>query len=297
MNWNEATPPNAPLEEPAGPTVDTDVRARLLTRFEQWLDEALAEEAPPEGVASEILAQLERDEDAVTVGEDCSLHALWSAVTALTQEIKLEGRAFKQLDDTLAPLAAEIPAAREVQEKAIEQTQRLTESVQGEREERGREVAREAERRVRVETVELLLDIRERMARGLDAVQSYTKRVRATLSTGRQYAPIAEAAPGLETGYRLSLEQVDEVLGRLGVREVRCDGQPFDAHLMKAVDVAETDQAPEGTVIEVYRAGHERNGELFRLAEVKVARQPTREPEPQSFWARVFRKLAAMFRR
>jgi len=291
VNWDEATPPGAPPEASADLAAEEEMRTRLRARFEQWLDQALAPEAPPGGLAPEILAQLGGEEDQDAVDDECSLHALWSAMTALTQEIKLQGRAFKQLDDTLAPLATEIPAAREVQEKATEQTQCLAESVQAGREERDREVAREAERRARAETIELLLDIHERMARGLGAVQSYTKRVRAILGASRQYATIAEAAPGLETGYRLSLEHLDETLGRLGVREIPCDGQLFDAHRMKAVDVAETDRAPEGTVLEVHRAGYEWNGELLRLAEVKVARQPSLEPEPEPFWARVLRKV------
>jgi molecular chaperone GrpE (heat shock protein) len=41
------------------------------------------------------------------------------------------------------------------------------------------------------------------------------------------------------------------------------------------VDVEETEQAAEGTVVEVYRAGYEWKGEVYRPAQVKVARKPT----------------------
>jgi molecular chaperone GrpE (heat shock protein) len=44
---------------------------------------------------------------------------------------------------------------------------------------------------------------------------------------------------------------------------------------MHAVDVEETDQEAEGTVLEVYRAGYEWMGEVHRPAQVKVARRPT----------------------
>jgi molecular chaperone GrpE len=43
---------------------------------------------------------------------------------------------------------------------------------------------------------------------------------------------------------------------------------------MKAVDLLETSEVPENTVLEVYRRGYEWNGEVFRVAEVKVARAP-----------------------
>ncbi len=296
MSWDETTPPNGLAETQSDSDADGDLRARLLARFEQRLDEALAAEEPPAGLAPEIMALVESDSGEAAGEGECSLHALWSAMTALTQEIKLQGRAFKQLNDTLEPLAADTPAVREAQQRTAEQTQRLAESIQEDREARTQEAAREAERRARTDMAEVLIDIRERMARGLGAAQSYTERVQAARRI-RQYESIADAAPSLQTGYRLSLEYVDEVLGRLGVREIRCDGKPFDPHLMKAVDVEETDQAPEGTVLEVYRAGYEWNGDLFRLAEVKVARQPPPKPEPESFWARVFHRLAAVFRR
>lgn len=41
---------------------------------------------------------------------------------------------------------------------------------------------------------------------------------------------------------------------------------------MTAVDIAESGDVPEGTVVEVYREGYEWNGEVHRTAQVKVAR-------------------------
>ncbi|HMC58012.1 MAG TPA: hypothetical protein VKJ01_02355, partial [Candidatus Solibacter sp.] len=71
-------------------------RSQILQRFEQWLDSALAEEDPPRGIPAEILAG-DPAESAPT-----DWYTMWAAVTALTQEVKLEGRAFKQLSETLA---------------------------------------------------------------------------------------------------------------------------------------------------------------------------------------------------
>jgi molecular chaperone GrpE (heat shock protein) len=41
---------------------------------------------------------------------------------------------------------------------------------------------------------------------------------------------------------------------------------------MTAVDIEETESVPEGTVVEVYRNGFEWNNEVYRTAQVKVAR-------------------------
>ena len=76
-------------------------REEILRRFERWLDETLASETPPSGAAAEILAELEGGETAKANRFD--LHALWSALTVVSQETKLQGRSFKKLDDTLAP--------------------------------------------------------------------------------------------------------------------------------------------------------------------------------------------------
>ena len=83
-----------------------------------------------------------------------------------------------------------------------------------------------------------------------------------------------EVVRALEDGYRLTLGYLDDVLAQLQVQPIECLGKPFDPRRMNAVDVEETDRAAEGTVLLVYRAGYEWNGELYRPAQVRVARRP-----------------------
>jgi molecular chaperone GrpE (heat shock protein) len=45
---------------------------------------------------------------------------------------------------------------------------------------------------------------------------------------------------------------------------------------MTAVEIEETDAVPEGTVVEIYRNGYEWEGEVYRPAQVKVARAQKR---------------------
>jgi molecular chaperone GrpE len=84
-----------------------------------------------------------------------------------------------------------------------------------------------------------------------------------------------EAVAALQEGCALSLYRLDEVLAQFDVREIVCQGEPFDPSLMHAVDVEQTEQAAEGTVVEVYRAGYEWKGKVYRPALVKVARKAT----------------------
>jgi len=78
-----------------------EARARILSGFEAWLDRALAEESPPEGVAAALLAALDGGETLPPIEGQCDLYSLWSAMTALTQEVKIQSRTFRQLNDAL----------------------------------------------------------------------------------------------------------------------------------------------------------------------------------------------------
>src|SRR5437660_473921 len=102
-------------------------RGEILRRFELYLDAAMAEEGPPPGIPAEIL-----DGDLPAENPPMDWYTMWAAVTALTQEVRLQSRAFKQMGETLAA---------------------------------------DAERRSRKESLGGLLEMRERLQRGLEAVR------------------------------------------------------------------------------------------------------------------------------
>ena len=209
-------------------------RAEILRRFERLLDTALTEEAPPAGIPAEIL-----NGDVSPAGTPTDWFTVWSAITALTQETKLQGRAFKQLTDTLAA---------------------------------------ETGTRTRKESILPLLEIRERLLRGLESARGGVE-VRPALldrvfSARRREIEHARAVVrGLEEGYRLTLAYVDDLLLQAGVRPIQCEGRPFDPRVMSALDTEETDRVAEGTVLTVYRTGYEWNGETLRPAQVRVAKR------------------------
>ena len=235
-------------------------REEILRRFEAWLDGVLAAEEPPQGIAAELLASLSA-ETAAHPEDLCSLYSMWAAVTSLTQEVKLQGRSFKQLSETLGPLADLAPQLGEMR--------------------------REAQEGARREMLDVLLDLRDRLGRGLEAARGSQAKIRNAQQSNwpvrllARHPVLRQASEGLTAlveGYRLSLERLDEVLAQSDVREIDCQGLPFDPGTMYAVDVEETDQATDGTVVEVYRAGYEWKGEVHRAAQVKVARKPTSNP-------------------
>ena len=229
-------------------------RKQILLSFEAWLDRVLAEEEPPEGLPSEILARLSTESPHSTEGS-CDLYSMWSQMTALVQEVKLQGRSFKQLSDAVAPVADLAP--------------RLV------------EMEREAQTKARREVLEMFLDLRDRMVRGLETARKSLVRLEGLSPRGWRRKMLdweslretaRETAVALEKGYALSLDRLDEVLHQLEVTEIPCQGRPFDPRYMQAVDLEETNQVPEGTVVEVYRVGYEWKGQTFRLAQVKVSR-------------------------
>jgi molecular chaperone GrpE len=212
-------------------------RGDILRRFEQCLDAALAEEDPPLGIPPELLESCGIAERAGSSPTD--QYAMWAAVTALTQEVKLQGRAFKQMSETLAG---------------------------------------DSERRGRKEALGAILETRERLLRGLDAVRGM-EAVRPGLwdrifaARWRQVRHVLDVVRALEEGYRLSLRYLDDLLFQFQVQPIECEGRQFDPRRMNAVDVEETEQAEEGTVVSVYRTGYEWNGEVVRPAQVRVARR------------------------
>jgi molecular chaperone GrpE len=247
------------------PEVSRDV---ILRRFEQLLDSALAGEEPPAGIDPAILSVVA--EGPVTKGNDadgdrqCDSYALWAAITSLTQEVKLQGRAFQELNHTLEA-----------------QTSRLLDEVRAVYAERERNLQREAERRVRREVLSALIDLRDRLSRGRESARARVQEKPEPAKAGwmRRFFPETdgtadESVGALMRGYELGLERLDQTLDEFNVREIRCEGEIFDPRRMNAIESQESAIVPEGSILEVYRSGYEWNGEVFRPAQVKVSRAP-----------------------
>jgi len=252
--------------QPGRTGTDRDaLRRRLLRRFNLWLDEMLDHEAPPPGIAADLLADLQASaEDGSVLNRD-DLFSQWSAITAVTEEAKLQGRSFKQLSDTLGPVGELVASVSSLLERSEQHLDHL------------KQAAREE---VVTEMLDALLDIRDRLDRGAASAQHIAEqplplprsRLMARFKSKAE-APRNELASAVTQGYALSRERLDALLAGYGMRPIACLGQAFDPAGMKAVDIDTGSTAPDGTVLEVYRTGYWRNHQVYRPAEVKVARK------------------------
>jgi molecular chaperone GrpE len=90
------------------------------------------------------------------------------------------------------------------------------------------------------------------------------------LATARPLFP-ENVATGIDMIYR----QLWHVLAQSGVQPVEAVGKPFDPAFHEAFEQVETDDAPEGTVIEEVQKGYLLHGKVLRPVLVKVARRPS----------------------
>ncbi len=78
-------------------------------------------------------------------------------------------------------------------------------------------------------------------------------------------------------GIDLIYQRLFESLKRLGLEPMVCEGQPFDPNLHNAVEMVETDDVPDHTVLAEYQRGFNFKSRLLRPAMVKVAVSPKEE--------------------
>lgn len=81
-------------------------------------------------------------------------------------------------------------------------------------------------------------------------------------------------------GFQMILTQMKDVLHNHGVVAFHSTGNLFDPHYHEAVEISETDEAPDGTILEEYNKGYRSiNNRTLRPARVRVARAKS-EPQP-----------------
>jgi molecular chaperone GrpE len=265
--------------------VSQEIREKILRGLEAWLDEALTGEESPQGPTAELLRALQNGGPLPPIEGHRDLYSLWCAMTALTQEVKLQSRTFKQLKDTLEqvreasvlPMHADSSAAGAMKEEREEEEEEKEESS----------AKQPSGRLVRKEQVDLLLDLRDRLERGIRSVREADGGLVAggspsiwarCFGVGRSHMrQTQETLAALEKGYALTLDRLDQALQDYHLNPILCEGQAFDPHRMTAVELEETDSVLEGTVVGVYRTGYEWEGEVYRSAQVKVAGGARRE--------------------
>src|SRR5208337_153574 len=222
-----------------------EAREQIVHGFEAWLDRAMADEQPPQGLTAGLLAALENGdplpplESGQPGSSGCDLYSLWAAMTALTQEVRLQGRTFKQLNETLSQSAPSLEAsaaeARGGGEDAPAEQARIQQAE-----------ARKPRKQELHFPLNTLLDLRDRVERGGNTARNAAEelapkrlpRLARWLGVGGRYARhTQEILAALSHGYSLALDSLDEALVDSNVSRIACQGQIFDPQRMTAVDI------------------------------------------------------------
>lgn len=76
-------------------------------------------------------------------------------------------------------------------------------------------------------------------------------------------------------GFTMILQQFKQVLEEKGIKEYSSLGQQFNPYFHDAVETLETDDVPEGTILEEFSKGYKVGERPIRVSRVKVAKPKT----------------------
>lgn len=74
------------------------------------------------------------------------------------------------------------------------------------------------------------------------------------------------------TGFKMILAQFKEALENHGITSYETVGKTFDPHLHEAVELIETSEQKDGTIIKELTKGYRMDARIIRVAKVKVAK-------------------------
>jgi molecular chaperone GrpE len=136
-------------------------------------------------------------------------------------------------------------------------------------------------------------DLFERLARLQAEFDNYRKRAAKENAEYRDYAvsdasrsllPVVDsftlalknsaAKPeDLRKGVELIFKQLQDVLQKLNIERIPAQGEPFDPRVHEAIEMVETNEAPDHHVLEELQPGYRIKGRLLRPAMVRVAKR------------------------
>lgn len=213
--------------------MDSATKEHLLDRFRHYL-----EQLPETGAAEE--------------GEprQTDLYALFTELVTLKNEVRLESR---QVKNALDQFRAVFDTLHDSQTQLNSELDRARGALSEQR--------RTLLRPLLLELVELY----DRLAAGLHALQSHRPSLFGRLCR-RQRALLHAVSQGQD----ISLRRLEQLLNAQQVVALPVEGRPLDPHTMRAAEVDNRTDVANGIVTEELRKGYTWQGELLRLAEVKV---------------------------
>ena len=265
--------------------VPESAKEQILETFRRLLEKAFETSQAPDGIAPQIWKELAAGypESAQSDGQT-DLFQMWSVLTVLSQEIKIQGRTFNKLAEGVESLLSKLAVLSEHEQsdyqKMTTQLQGIADEILKLRQQQFQE-ARAVKQQAARMFVDALIEMRERMLRGAESAGAALSDTAAALrqpiwffrkrrqDTRKRHF---ERYKTLVEGYMINLDRLEDLFKQYEIVDIHCADKMFDPLLMKAVALDDNPALPEGTVTEVFSRGYLFGGQVYRPAEVKVVR-------------------------
>jgi molecular chaperone GrpE len=104
----------------------------------------------------------------------------------------------------------------------------------------------------------------------IECLKLYDDLERSLLAFKAKEGTDANLVRGLEMVYK----NMKELMGKYEVRSIEAKGKPFDHNTQEVLMQQETEEFPDGVVMEELEKGYTLGGRVVRTAKVKVAKNP-----------------------
>ncbi len=188
------------------------------------------------------------------------------------QEAALPEVGMAQLFTELAALRTEVRGESRQFSRTLEDYHRLLELLEREQKQYEKRLKESERQRLRPLLLELV-DLHERLAVGLDALETLRPGWLTRVLCKRRrlrYEAVRE-------GQRLTLARFEQMLASLGLTPLEVTGRPFDPEVMRAAEIVHLRKFGDGEVVAEIRRGWRWGDEVLRLAEVKVNKSEKRK--------------------
>jgi molecular chaperone GrpE len=251
--------PGPPGDATAAGPLTPEAIDRVLNDFRTWLTDLAAAPAPAEEPPAVDLQTLVAQFTALRHEVNLQTKAARSSLEQTGEALERLGEAVETLEDQspadeeLKPLFKAVVDVYDNLAIALRQSTRQRDSLEK-------------------PLAELAVEPQPRRSRGWRFFRTKPEENDQSQRAADAANLIRSSLDGLIAGYKMSLSRVDRVLAQFELEPIPVDGRPFDPELMEAVEVAGDTGRPAGEVVEEIRRGYLWRGDLFRFAQVKVAR-------------------------
>jgi molecular chaperone GrpE len=221
--------------------VDDHIKQTLLSRFQTYLDNTNSDE--PESPE-----------------ETADLYALFVEVAGLRSEVRTESRLVKEALDQFRAVFDALQASQAQLQQELDRARAAP-----------REAANAALRPLLLDVI----DLRDRLLAALKFADTtrpnWVERLFRRKPAGEAGAE-PDSGQTWQSGLRLTLRRLDQVLADRRVVPTQVVGRPLDPRQARVVAVTSDADARDGTVVEEVRAGFLWEDQILRIADVIVAK-------------------------